>query len=524
MMLKVSPSTRAVAWLSFAAFVAALFFMQIRLATNVDVAFNIIAGQKIWAGLNYPDGIRDINPPLIALLNVPPVALSKVLPISLPVVFVLYVYLLALFSVWLICAVVPPQFEEGRGFALATLVLLLVLLFVLPGIEFGEREHFICIMAAPYLCLVARRWQGQNSTTAATIVCVAYATVGFCLKPTLLALPAIIFLIDAWRTRSLRPLFSAENLTVAGVVLVYLAIIFLFFPGYLTIAADAVHSYSGYRSEPMKTMTLAVRFALPGVFCLAIATLLGTSRTLHAVLWLCGLLLIVGTVTAVAQMKDWSYHFLPVLFAGGMICGVVILLTLRRWWAGQLPALAAVTLLVAAFVGLAQQIVANQAYSLSVGSVARMERQPLFAQLRDKMRGAYVMNLTPAIGIVTQAIHDDAKWGSRLPSQHEWPFVYANMQRLSELPPVEADRVRKLDADLKAGLAADMAKFRPKFAFVEIGPEVSGVEDVDILKYFLADRAVAEQWSHYSLYDDPKAPGGILMDGRRKFQVYERRD
>ena len=114
MMLKVSPSTRAVAWLSFAAFVAALFFMQIRLATNVDVAFNIIAGQKIWAGLNYPDGIRDINPPLIALLNVPPVVLAQILPISLPAAFILYVYLLALFSLWLIVVIVPPPFEEGR--------------------------------------------------------------------------------------------------------------------------------------------------------------------------------------------------------------------------------------------------------------------------------------------------------------------------------------------------------------------------------------------------------------------------
>ena len=61
------------------------------------------------------------------------------------------------------------------------------------------------------------------------------------------------------------------------------------------------------------------------------------------------------------------------------------------------------------------------------------------------------------------------------------------------LPAAKAERVRRLDADLKGGLAADMAKFRPKFIFVEIGAEVSGVEDVDILKYFLADRAVADQ-------------------------------
>jgi hypothetical protein len=153
-----------------------------------------------------------------------------------------------------------------------------------------------------------------------------------------------------------------------------------------------------------------------------------------------------------------------------------------------------------------------------------MKQQPLYALLHDKMRGAYVMNLTPAIGIVTQAIHDDAKWGSRLPSQHEWPFVYGKMQHVSELPPAEAQRVRTLDRDLKAGLAEDMAKFQPKFIFVELNPEVSGVEDVDILKYFIAAPAVAEQRSHYSLYDDPRAPNGVLVDGRRKFQAYERRD
>lgn len=181
-----------------------------------------------------------------------------------------------------------------------------------------------------------------------------------------------------------------------------------------------------------------------------------------------------------------------------------------------------IALLVAAFVGLAEPIVANQAYAILFGSVARMKQQPLFALLQDKMRGAYVMNLTPAIGIVTQAIHDEAKWGSRLPSQHEWPFVYAKMQHVSGLSPAEAERVRNLDRDLKAGLAEDMAKFQPKFIFVELNPEVSGVEDVDILKHFIADPAVAEQWSHYSLYEDPKAPNGIVADGRRRFQVYER--
>lgn len=511
-------------WLLFATLVAALFVLQTRAATNVDVAWNIIAGQKVWAGLTYPDGINDINPPLIALLNVPPAALAQLLPIPLPVVFILYVYAFALFSLWLIYKVVPLPLEEGPGFTVGVFFLVVILLFLQPGIEFGEREHLICVMTLPYLCVVARRWLGHDASTGTAILCAAYAALALCLKPTFLALPALIFLVDVWRQKSLRPLWSAENLTFAAVVVLYLAVIFLLFPGYLTIAADGVYSYSGYRVEPRKTISLASRFALPGVFCFAIAILCGVGRTLKTVLCLAGLVMIVGTVTAVSQMKDWSYHFLPVRFAVGLICGAALMLALRRLRDRTWPALGALPLLLGAFIGLAEPIAANQAYAVFNSSASRMKQQPLYVAFHEKMRGAYVMNLSPAVGIDTQAIHVDAKWGSRYPSLLEWPYVYVNLPRLSALKPADAERVRRIDRALKAGLAADMEKFKPKLIFVELNPEVNGVEDVDILKYFLADPAFAEQWSHYVLYEGPLSAGGIVLDGRRKYQAYERRD
>jgi hypothetical protein len=514
-------------WILFGVLLILLLLAQLRVAVETDMAYNLYAAEKLLGGGNYPDQLYDINPPLIVLLNVPPIVVAHLLSISPLTAFIFYLFALVVFCLAVIVLAVRPRFDDTPYSGALMLVALAVLELALPGPDFGQREHFVCILSVPYLCLVARRWQMGPQPLGVTVLCVTIGCLGLFLKPTLLLLPLAVFIVDASRERGLRRLFGAENLTFAFCTLLYLAVICLFFPNFLAIAADGVFAYSGFGSSASTTVAAVTLTAvLPGLFCLALIGPLKIGGPVTSAMELLALFLMATAATAFLQMKDWGYHFLPVHFACGLMGVVIALVALRRWREGAWSIASAALLIAATSAVTGQNIMTRQSLAQGRGTIATLKRDVMFSALRAELDGAPVMSLSPYIGPTNVVMYGGAKWVTRFPALFIWPFINGGLRELAALPPDLRERVMRMDLYLRKSIAEDISLHKPKFVFVEAFADARDRQfgAMDMLPYFLKDSDFTAAWADYALRDDPKAINGLLSQGGRLWRVYERRD
>src|SRR5262249_952703 len=106
-------------------------------------------------------------------------------------------------------------------------------LLVVPGPEFGQREHLLVAAALPYLCIFARSLDGGPTQPAGETIAGILAGVGCAPKP---QFPLAFVLLEILgRMRGLR-LVRRMTISAALTLLLYVAAVLLFFPAYFTNA------------------------------------------------------------------------------------------------------------------------------------------------------------------------------------------------------------------------------------------------------------------------------------------------
>ena len=296
-------------------------------SVNLDGAM-YMEGARILAagGLPYVDFV-DINPPLAIYLHSPAVWLSEITGLPLNNSFLLLI-LVATFASGattyrLLTAAVPAS--AGRA-ALVAAAPALLLLYLVPNTDLGQRSHLFALALLPYLTLRTLRATDSlprlNPLTS-TLIGVAMG-ITLCLKPAHYAAmlaPAELYLLFTFRRYT--TIFTAETITVIFVALGY-GIHFLLLPDSVRAAFfDAympliLESYGAYATTTVGLLReSAEHVLLPLLITLSAATLMrGDRRADFATLAM--LFGIVGTFTAVlfvVQGKGWAYHAVPVVMA-----------------------------------------------------------------------------------------------------------------------------------------------------------------------------------------------------------------
>jgi hypothetical protein len=106
--------------------------------------------------------------------------------------------------------------------ALALSTVAAVALVILPGREFGQRDHWMMIAVLPYLALCGRRFDGERAPgRSLTILIGVSAGLGLAFKPYFLAAPALIELAIQFLGKKRQNLFRAENIAIAAVIAGY---------------------------------------------------------------------------------------------------------------------------------------------------------------------------------------------------------------------------------------------------------------------------------------------------------------
>jgi hypothetical protein len=458
-----------------------------------DIAWLLHIAQDMLRGKRlYIDDI-EINPPLVIWLLLPPAELARLTGQSAALFAELF------FSAAIVgCAYWSARLLRGYSALLAcwppVFAMIGIVLLIIPGVEFGQREHLLIAGALPYLCLVAQRLRQRQPTTARALGCGTLAAIGCALKPHY----AIAFLgVEALAVlRGLRP-WRMEAICMGVLLLAYTAAVLVLFPVYLHVIIPLALDLYGASDVTFGVLLLQSRTLLLG---LAVLLLLCVRRTgwarrdpLFVVLaaFACG-----ATLACFAEGKDWFYHRLP--------GAITVVLALIYWTAAtladrtflsrrKLAALAIAACALGAFAGAAADRLTPR-IELALGESTALESriEDLIKHSGARRYMAFSQSLSPGFPVVDQV---GVVWTSRFDSMWALRGALWYLGQGNGASPWSVTRWIVTD-------------------FVQGCPDLVVVDDRDGLDYIRVLSAMpdfAAAWSHYR----PAA----AFDGIRAFKL-----
>ncbi len=126
---------------------------------------------------------------------------------------------------------------------MALLAAFVLVIALLAGRSFGQREFLAFVLGMPYCMLVAGRMlEPAAFPRGLAIVCGLLAGAGFGLKPWLLGVPLLVELVYFLHTQSWAKLFRAETITMANFLVAYVLAALVFTPDYFSVALPLVRA------------------------------------------------------------------------------------------------------------------------------------------------------------------------------------------------------------------------------------------------------------------------------------------
>lgn len=308
------------AWLvdvfAIAMFVIALAFVLTTVVLSPwkdDVAWLLWVARKWLDGRDLYVDLVEVNPPLVIWLYAIPAAISYSLSLAPKLVATLFFAGILIGSAWWTACLLQgraPLF--GRRAPVFSVVA--TLLLVLPGVEFGQREHLLAAAVLPYIALFVRSLEGEKEPLVAASFAGAFAALGCAMKPSYGLALVIVEAIGVMRGHKQ---IRLAPLAFIGTTGFYGVGVLVFEPDFLTRAVPlALALYGGTDTSVWHILTesrnLLFGQAVTLVLCAYSQSMLGQQSPFLRHLYLALVAFAVAcTVLFVMQGKDWFYHRLP---------------------------------------------------------------------------------------------------------------------------------------------------------------------------------------------------------------------
>ncbi len=307
-----------------------LLVTAIRSPLKDDVAWLLYVARKWLGGQRLYEDLVEVNPPLIIWIYAIPAAVANWLGAPPRLVASPFFAACVLGSAWWSATLL-----QGRAAIFARRLpvfgVLGAALIVLPGIEFGQREHLLVIAVLPYLILFARELEGEPEPRFTAIAAGVLGGLGCALKPTYALALVLLELTAVMRGRRV---LRIGSLSAFVAMLAYGVGVVLFCPAFLEKAVPLALSLYGGTDTPWWQLLIDCRRLLFGQAI--VLALCWSSRSPLARRWpflrhlLFALLAfaIGASVVFVLQGKNWFYHRLPAT--------IITVLALLLWIAAVL--------------------------------------------------------------------------------------------------------------------------------------------------------------------------------------------
>lgn len=452
---------------------------------NHDADWMFIAARRMVMGGHYVRDFNEVTPPMILIVLAPAAAVANLTAYPGYPVFLAYMGLLIAISLLLLRPTLRALLGANPRADLV-LVLTAIILTFEPGYEFGQREHVFLVLFLPGLLWYLARDPGQRLSPHQW-TCLILAAAAVMIKPYYLLVPAVLLGLRFIETRSWRVVLETPSIVFAAAAALYLAVVLLIFPEYLTEARMQENIYFAWN----RWWVTVLEFGRDSVAALCLAA---------AIAWLTPFLAPVGrvlrrlcvtslccVVVVLWQRKGWPYHYLPALEIAAFALAVAIpALWDRR--AGGRPVIAAIALL-AAFLAL-------RPLQEAIGTTqARYASHPLIRGLHDRAAGQTVMLLTSGMQMGFPSLA-----GVEVGASHPGQVLLAGVAQLEQGDAAARARAAPLRETGIAMAVADIQRFKPRFIAVDLRAARQGMPDhYDLFGHYMASPTFREVWAGYRL-------------------------
>jgi hypothetical protein len=361
-------------WIIVATILVTALLIQMPIVLNADLGWLLTANDKILDGEKLGVDVFESNPPLSVYMYMPAVVLARIMgaaPEFIVIVLLIIEIVGALFMID--CAAKAAKFGVRERNVLAWSFALL--LAILPGSVFGQREHIAVIALTPFVAITAIRWRGFDPGPIAIFVGLG-AGLALGIKPFFALVVGLPIIVTVVRQRSLRPLFTAEVCTAAVTAISYGAIVVTIFPAYLfTYAPMVTEAYLPIRREFDGLILIPIFVIGASILFLRFAAPQNVKVWSDATPWLAAS--VGGAATFLIQGKGWPYT----AFA---LCLFAIAAPLLNFCTKKMRMLAAVPgLAVVALIGLFLSAPAASSYPLLEQRVRALVKRPRLLTITD---------------------------------------------------------------------------------------------------------------------------------------------
>ena len=508
--------SRAVFLVATGLLVALGLAAELRSYPGADTGFLLDEAARVLGGARLYSDLVEMNPPLIVGLNMMVVLSARTFGISEILAYRLgcIAALLATLGLaaWLLRRLLPDETVLRRGMAL----LLVFVLFNLPGQDFGEREHLLLMLALPYLLLAAARATGRAIPTSHALVIGLLAGAGLSLKPYFvllwLAIEGYLRL-----TRRVAPwAVTPETGAIAAFLGLYGIGMIVWAPEYLGLVRLLAGPYTRFLYDPFWHLLLTGRGALLTLFALLTVFALRRHARHPGLLAAFALGALVSLLAGAAQQKELRYHFYPSFALAIVLLGMVARDTeaAPRDWVRSVYRIVTVSILATAVVVVSAQNVVS-AMGLTRGA-EQVQLERVLPVVRALVAGQSVYVMSYHIGSAYPLInYSGARSASRFPQL--WILPAAYMDQLAGSRPLRYHAPGEMSPSeryLNQAVFEDLRDKRPRVLVVlqhARDLQINGFRRLDYVAYFRRDSRIAKLLDRYQLAAD-------LGD----FLVYER--
>jgi len=477
-------------------FLILAIILQSHLFLNWDVRWLLSVTQKWMQGGHYGSTFFETSPPFILLTYAPVVLLKTHTNFSWQASFLLYTFFCILVSLALIYTLIAKIWQKQYVFQTILLGSLSFVLFILPYVQFGQREHFVIFLILPYLFLVLARLEKCSISPVLVVIIAILAALGFAIKPYFILIFVSVELFYFFRSKKMLSVFRLETILIVNLLILGFLWTVLFFKDFIHKVLPIVWTiyYAGtHNSWHELIFSYSVFFVF--LICLAyfFCRRFFTKKTFSD-------LLIIASLTSLFcyfwQRTVWFYHIYPAIsFAW-------VLMTLMLYWLflnfrkySIRGAICLLINLVALFSMLAQSILSYNYYLQVKKIFLYQDKKVKFINKRAKKQTIFVFSTTvPATYSIIQFA--PFKPVSRFPSL----FLLPGLLKL-EKQNHSSKKLMQLASyknELFQMIYEDLAK-QPQWLMVDMSANkvhLRGIE-LNYLAYFSKDSRIRAEFKKY---------------------------
>jgi hypothetical protein len=460
-------TVRPLTWLAGLVIVVVTAVMQLPVPVNHDAAWILLGAQRLLDGAAFGEQVVDVNPPLAWWISAIPVALAGATGLPIGPVFKCFIIALSLGSVALGFSLMR-KLNIGAESRHLLCVLLLAVLLIAPGYDFGQREHIMVILALPWVWMAAARVSGVQVPPSQAGAIAVLAACGICLKPFFVLIPIAVEVAVLALTRRPALLWRIENLVMVAFGLGYIAAVWLFAPAYFTAIGPAVMAnYVAYNTSLDRVLIKSL--VMLGLPLLAVSAIfLTTWRSGIPRPVVAGLAATFGALlAAVVQMKGWMYHLYPAAAFMAIPLAFIVSMPAGTGRSGSTRLPVVLCALGLAFVIVRPAVLFVADMQDDTGTRARVEAMARAVQGPDgNGYKVFAFNSSPR-DVMPAVLLANARWSSVACCFHFIPALVQDNHGLSGLTADEM-ALRKANALAQIeGIAADLARERPEVILVD---------------------------------------------------------